>query len=356
MAGSPSPPPSSAQLRAVFDAPSTMTVGLEEELFVLDAGTLDLAPRAHELVAADPQAKPELVAAQIELATPPCDPLDAALEHLAAGRRSLGGAARERGLRLMGAGAHPFARAEGALTDGERYAAIAEHFGVVARRQLVAALQVHVAVRPAERALAVHNAIRAHLPELAALAANAPFHDGADTGLASIRPIIAGQLPRQGVPPALESWDAYAEALRIAGDPGSWWWEARLHPRFGTIELRVPDSQATIADATAIATVAVGLVRWLAARHEAGEDLPVLDAWRIEQRRWQALRHGATGTMGDQVDALLDAIAPHAGDLAPARALLAEGGPANRLRTASGGDVRAATERLAGCFLEGLRG
>jgi carboxylate-amine ligase len=328
-----------------------MTVGLEEELFVLDAATLDLAPRAHELVAAHPEAKPELVAAQVELATPPYDTLDAALDHLAKGRRTLDAAAQARGLRLMGAGAHPFAATEGELVAGERYERIADRFGVVARRQLVAALQVHVAVRPADRALAVHNAIRGHLPELAALAANAPFHGGADTGLASIRPIVAGQLPRQGVPPVLESWDAYADALRSAGDPGSWWWEVRLHPAFGTLELRVPDSQATLADASAIATVAVGLVRWLAARHEAGEELPAPETWKIEQHRWLALRHGPAGEMGDRVDALLDAIAPHAGDLHHARRLLAEGGPAACTRAAAAANPHAAAEYLVSRFL-----
>src|SRR3954447_24678890 len=155
MAPSPTAPPSSAQLRACFDEPSPLLVGLEEELFVLDAETLDLAPWAEALVPADPRAKPELVAAQIELATPPCADVDEAATHLAEGRRTLAAAARERGLALMGAGVHPFADTEGALTPGERYDEIARRYGVVARRQLVAALQVHVAVRPADRALSV---------------------------------------------------------------------------------------------------------------------------------------------------------------------------------------------------------
>src|SRR6476646_10203940 len=92
------PPPSTAQLRACFDEPSAPTIGLEEELFVVDAGTLDLAPRAQELVGAHPLAKPELVAAEIELATPPCATVADAIEHLAAGRRALAEAAAQRGL------------------------------------------------------------------------------------------------------------------------------------------------------------------------------------------------------------------------------------------------------------------
>src|SRR4051794_20097672 len=246
-------PFSADALRARYDAPSAPTIGLEEELFVVDAGTLDLAPRAHELIAAHPLAKPELVAAEIELATPPCATVAEAIEHLAAGRAALAGAAGPRGLTLLGAGAHPFAAAEGTLTPGERYERLAERYASVARRQLVAALQVHVAVRPAARALAVYNALRSHLPDIAALAANAPFHDGRDTGLASIRPLIATLLPRQGVPPILRSWEEYAHGLQRAGFPGAWWWELRPHHAFATLELRVPDSQATIADARAVA-------------------------------------------------------------------------------------------------------
>jgi carboxylate-amine ligase len=264
-----------ADLRARFDEPAPLTVGLEEEVMVLDAQTLDLAPRAAELIAAaaDERLKPELPAAQVEVATPPCASVTEAAAELAEGRRALAAAADGLGLRLAGAGAHPFAATEGELTPGGRYDAIAAEYGVVARRQLVYALQVHVAVRPADRALAVYNALRAHLPELAALAANAPFHGGADTGLASIRPTIGEQLPRQGVAPPLASWEAYGEALRWVGDPGAWWWELRPHPRFGTLEIRVPDTQATVADALAVATVAHGLVAWLAARHDAGERL-----------------------------------------------------------------------------------
>src|SRR4051794_25200119 len=253
MPDSPHSPPSSAELRAAFDEAAPLTVGLEEELFVVDAETLDLAPRAAELLAADPRAKPELVAAEIELASPPCATVAEAIGHLAAGRAALARAAAPRGLALLGAGVHPFAAPEGVLSPGERYEQLAARYGMIARRQLVAALQVHVAVRPADRALAVYNALRSHLPDLAALAANAPFHEGRDTGLASIRPLIATLLPRQGVPPILRSWEEYAHGLQRAGFPGAWWWELRPHHAFATLELRVPDSQATIADARAVA-------------------------------------------------------------------------------------------------------
>ena len=358
MPDSPHVPPSTAELRSVFDELTPLTVGLEEELFVVDAETLDLAPRAAELVEAHPDAKPELVAAEIELASPPCATVDEAIAHLGVGRAALAGLAAERGLALLGAGAHPFAASEGELTPGERYDELAQRYGIIARRQLVAALQVHVAVRPADRALAVYNALRSHLPDLAALAANAPFHEGRDTGLASVRPLIATLLPRQGVPPVLHSWDEYAHGLQRVGFPGGWWWELRPHHAFGTLELRVPDSQATLADARAVAAFAHALVRWLAERHEAGEPLPVEETWEIEERRWAALRGGPAGAVGERLAMLLEAVAPlgDAEGMAHARALLDAGGPAAALRAASGGVVHEATALLAGRFLDGLAG
>src|SRR5690606_41798722 len=49
--------------------------------------------------------------------------------------------------------------------------------------------------------------------DLAALGADAPFLGGRDTGLASVRPKLCDLLPRQGVPPALPSWEALADAF-----------------------------------------------------------------------------------------------------------------------------------------------
>ena len=98
-------------------------------------------------------------------------------------------------------------RAEGELNRGARYDRTIDEYGRIARRQLVFGLQVHVAVRGADRALAVYNALRSYLPELLALAANAPFYGGEDSGLATVRPKLNELLPRQGVPPAIPSWD-----------------------------------------------------------------------------------------------------------------------------------------------------
>jgi carboxylate-amine ligase len=296
-------------LRGRFDAAGPLTVGIEEEVLLLDPESLDLTPRAPEVLArlGDPaRFKPELPAAQLEIVTAPHERLDGALAELAFGRNRLVEAGT--GIaRPAATGLHPFTNPEGELQQLDDYAHTRAEYARVARLQLVSALQVHVAVGGADRSLAVYNALRSYLPELAALAANAPYLGGQDTGLATARLKINELLPRQGVPPAIPSWEEFAEALRwgaAAGNvhtPRTWWWELRPHPSHGTLELRVPDAQSTMEDAAAVAETIVALVGWLATRHDAGEELPVAPTWRIEENRWSAARHGTDGTMADLV-------------------------------------------------------
>ena len=299
--------PTAHGLRAAFDAAPPYTVGIEDEVMLLDPDTLELVPRAGELLALlddDRRFKMELPASQLELLTPACAGVTEAARALLAAREEL--AARVDGrVRLASAGAHPFSEGVGALNRVSPYERTIEEYGPVAVRELVCALQVHVSVGDADRALAVHDAARSYLPLLAALAANGPFYEGRDTGLASVRPKLAELLPRHGVPPALGSWDAYAEALRWGVTSGAfpdvrtWWWELRLHPAFGTLEFRVPDGQATVGDAAAIAAVVQALVVWLSERHAAGEQLSVVPAWRIAENSWSACRYGVEGNMAD---------------------------------------------------------
>ena len=257
-------------------------MGIEEELLLADPDTLDLVDRGPEIVAAlrAPTAvKLELPRAQVEIVTPASRSAPEARAALAEGRAELARAAA--GLaRPIAAGGHPFGAVSGPLNAGERYEAIAAEYGPVARRQLVSALQVHVAIGDAAAALDVHNALRSYLPELAALAANAPFRAGRDSGLASIRPKVCESMPRQGVPPAIPSWAAFADLLSwgarsaTLADPGAWWWELRPHPAHGTLELRVPDAQATVADAEAVVAVAHALVAHLLERRDCRRAAP----------------------------------------------------------------------------------
>jgi len=372
-------PLTAAALRAAFDAREPLTLGLEEELMLLDPETLELAPVGPAVLAqldGDARFKLELPASQLEIITSPARDVPEAALQLAHGRRAL---LRRAGAlaRPAAAGAHPFSPAEGELNDDPRYRFTVEWFGSIAHRQLVCALQVHVAVGGAERTLAVYNALRSYLPELAALAAAAPFYEGRDSGLASVRPKIADQLTRQGVPPEIDSWESFADALSWGVSSGvmpeyaGWWWELRPHPTWGTLELRVPDAQATVGDAAGVAALAHALIASLADRHERGEPLPRHPGWRIEENRWSACRDGVEGTLADldtgeqrptrrRLNELMDELGPQAAklgcaaELEHARELAERNGAMRQREVAAERGVDGVAAWLAERFADGL--
>lgn len=364
-----------AAVRAVFDGESPLTVGIEEELMTLDPVTLDLAPVAAEAIAAAARTetvKGELPAAQLETVTRPCETVGEAAEGLLEARRLVERAC-DGIARPAAAGVHPFAHPRGEVSAERRRRPLVVEYGEIARLQLVFGLHVHVRLSGADRALAVYNALRSYLPELAALAANAPFFAGRDTGMASVRPKISELLPRQGVPPAFARWHDYSAAMSWGATAGAfehprmWWWELRPHPAFGTLELRVPDQQTTVAQSAAVAAVAHSLVAWLADRHDAGEPLPVHETWRIEQNRWSAARHGLAGAVADldsgacrparlRVRALIEELEPVAARIGCAAELAAAhrltfGSGAEQMRAVAGEDPRRAAAWIADRFL-----
>jgi carboxylate-amine ligase len=275
----------------------------------------------------------------------------------------------------MAAGVHPFAAPEGELNDWGRYERVAREYAPVSRHQLVCGLHVHVGLSGADRALAVYNAARSWLPELAALGANAPLFGGRDSGMASVRPLISGLLPRQGVPPAYASWEELGDDLRWGASAGrldrllGWWWELRVHAELGTVELRVPDAQSTVADVGAVAAVGASLLAWLAERYDA-DDLGQPDpAWRIAENRWSAARDGLDGTLLDlqsgrarptreRLAELLDDLVQTAerigagAQLADARRLLERNGACRQRELLAEGDVRSVVAELSRCFAE----
>jgi carboxylate-amine ligase len=364
------------RLRSAFAAPEPLTVGIEEELKLLDPRSFDLAPvapRILERATDDAGLKAELPLSQVEIVTAPAATAADAVAALREGRSMLAGAAE--GLALpAGMAVHPFAATEGSLSTGERYDRTREEYGPIARRQLVSALQVHVAVGDAERSLHVYNALRGYLPEVAALAANGAWYGGEDTGMASMRPKVAEALPRQGMPPDIPSWDALAADLRwgaaagVVVDPRNWWWELRPHVEYGTLELRVPDTQTTIAESGGVVALCHALVAWLSRRVESGERLPSHPTWRIAENRWSACRWGVEGRMAnlesgdteptrDRLRRLLDAVTPIAEELgssellSEAHVLVAENGAMRQRRVGSEGGAEAVAAWHAERFL-----
>ncbi|QNE16581.1 hypothetical protein F1D05_00025 [Kribbella qitaiheensis] len=296
-------PPDAEVLRSLFSSTVPGTVGFEEELLLVHRGTWLPAAEAAALIAdiGDPRVKPELLAGQIEIATSVHKTVAGAVDELRSCRELLAAGCGS-DLAVIAAPVHPLVDGLNALSPTGRAARLRARYGEVIGRQLVSSLQVHLAFGDADCTLSVYHALRDLLPELAALAGAAPFAGGRDTGLCSVRPVIASELPRQGVPPIINSWEEFATDLAWGASvmgSSEWWWELRPHLRYGTLELRVLDVQATTGLTSAIARFVYALAARLAELHRLGTLQSPAPTWRIAENRWAALRDGVRGELLD---------------------------------------------------------
>jgi carboxylate-amine ligase len=266
-------------------------VGIEEELFCLDAESLEPAPFPAEHLDGE-RLKAELFTTLVELATPVCATVEEALAELAELRARAKGFAAERGLVVAAAGTWPTAvPEEQPVTPEAGLRRFADYAGPSARRQYCCGLHVHVGVESAEVCMERLEAVLPWLPLVLALSASSPYLAGQETGLASTRAEILTLLPRTGAPPVFSSyaeWERFAERLVTLGLADSYtriWWDARPHPRYGTLELRMPD-QPTRLEATA---ALAALLQALVAGAETGGPA---DRGLYAQNRWAALRFG----------------------------------------------------------------
>ena len=238
----------------------TLSIGVEEELFFVDARTLEAAP-VFEQVVPEPDArlKPELFACLVETTTPICrgpEEALAELERLRIDARERAGAA---GATVIATGTHPLARGEGQpLVSLPRYERLREQLGDRLYQQLVCGLHVHVALPDADTALRTFEAVVPWLPTLLALSANSPFVEGAATGLRSTRAERLLKMPTGGTPPLLPDWNAWEKATR--GDESRRHWDAWPRPEHGTLEVRVMDQQTNVRRSAGLAAIVRGLV------------------------------------------------------------------------------------------------
>ena len=282
------------------------TVGLEEELILLDPATLWPVEAVEAVLEAisDRRFEAEFRAAQLELVMPVSLNVGALVAELARARSHAVEAVGGR-VRLLAAGTHPAATGATFITDRPRYRKIAADYRWGTRRGLPSGLHVHVGVGDPDEALAVYNAARSRLPEIAALAANSPFFEGVHASVASARLKLVEDLPRNGIPPVLGSWRELAEYVSWAAgagifpDIGYIWWDLRPRPDLGTIEFRVADTQTSVEETAAIVAVCQSLVASLGTRFRAGDRLPVHPTHVIAENRWRAIRDGVEGELVD---------------------------------------------------------
>lgn len=234
----------------------SLTVGVEEELLLLDAETYAPAPGVEALLGPE-GLKTELFSCLVETNTPVCESVDAALAEL----RRLRGVVRERaargGLVLAAAGSHPFAIPEHQrIVQEQRYLEMLVELGEKTRRQLVCGLHVHVGMESFDACLRTLAAIVPWLPSVLSLSLNSPYLAGTETGVLSARAERLLELPRGGPPPPLASVAEWEAAIAATGeDYTRSWWDARPHPRLGTLEVRVADQPTSVERSAALAAV-----------------------------------------------------------------------------------------------------
>ena len=223
---------------------------------LLDPETLALAPGVERLL---PQEglKTELFSCLVETNTPVCaDAFEARDELVRLRRLAIERAARE-GLAVAAAGSHPFSiPEEQRIVQEPRYLKMVDELGAVAKGQLVCGLHVHVGMESFDACLRTLEGLRPWLPALLEVSANSPYLAGEETGALSSRLATLRRLPRGGPPPPLATqadWEAEVAAAGV--DYTRIWWDARPHPRLGTLEVRMAD-QATSVD-RAVALVAL---------------------------------------------------------------------------------------------------
>jgi len=299
----------------LFEAASDLTVGIEEELMILDPLTLDLVPRFEELrdeaLRTDPvlgeHITGELISSEIEIISGTGADLREAVSRQRERRRALFALAAARGAELGATATHPWADyREQPVIDTAHYQRVEAGLKYVAWRNNTFSLHVHVGVNGIDRAVRVCDRVRPLLPLLLAVSANSPFLDGRLAGLHSARSqIFTRSFPRCGVPDAFGGWEAYRAYIDLLLRTNSIveftqvWWSVRPHFNYGTVEVRICDVQPTAGESDALTGLVVACVAKALLEVDAGEDSEPVPGHLIEENMWRAIRHGLDGNMID---------------------------------------------------------
>jgi carboxylate-amine ligase len=358
------------------------TLGVEEEVMLLDPRDWTLAPAIDDVLKDLPESLCDHVSSEThssaaELRTGVHQTVGSAVQELASLREQLNGVLAKLGLVAGTAGTHPSAVwHEMAVSSRERHQEVYGSMRELARREPTFALHVHVGLPSGEAGIAAFNRLRAHIPILLALSANSPYWQGRDTGLASARTPLFQAFPRVGIPRTFGSYGEYVRAVNLLLECGAFpdhtylWWDVRPQPRLGTVEVRIMDAQSTLAGTAALVALVQSLVRLELVDGHA--DAALVHAPEVlDENRFLAARdgidarfvdpvHGKAVSVVDVATELVLSCAPHAEALGCAdelklvAELLVDGGPARQRRLANLHGLEGLVRDLAEDFRGGL--
>ena len=367
---------SSAPVRIDFAGSERPTLGVEWEFALVDAQSWDLSNEAAEVIAdigATPRVHKELLRNTIEVVTGVCDTVAEAMEDLRSTLIPVRTVVADRGMELFCAGTHPFAQwSAQELTDGPRYAELINRTQWWGRQMLIWGVHVHVGVSSAHKVMPIISSLLNHYPHLLALSASSPFWAGEDTGYASNRAMMFQQLPTAGLPFQFRSWREFERFVHDQKKTGiidhlnEIRWDIRPSPHLGTVEVRIFDGVSNLRELSALVALTHCLIVDLDRRLDAGEQLPVMPPWHVQENKWRAARYGLEAIIildadsnerlvTEDLDDLLTRLAPVAeslhcsGELAAVADIPRRGASYQRQRRAaesSGGDLGAVVNAL----------
>ncbi len=367
---------SSAPVRIDFAGSERPTLGVEWEFALVDVASSDLSNEAAAVITeigATPHVHKELLRNTIEVVTGVCDTVAEAVDDLRSTLIPVRTVVEDRGMELFCAGTHPFAQwSAQELTDGPRYAELINRTQWWGRQMLIWGVHVHVGVSSAHKVMPIISSLLNHYPHLLALSASSPFWAGEDTGYASNRAMMFQQLPTAGLPFQFRSWREFERFVHDQKKTGiidhlnEIRWDIRPSPRLGTVEVRIFDGVSNLRELAALVALTHCLIVDLDRRLDAGEQLPVMPPWHVQENKWRAARYGLEAIIildadsnerlvTDDLDDLLTRLAPvahslHCGDELAAVADIPRRGASyqrqRRVAEANGGDLGAVVDAL----------
>lgn len=363
--------------RIDFTGSPRPTLGVEWEFALVDSQTGELSNEAAAVIAeigGTPHVHPELLRNTVEVVTGVCDTVAEAMDDLHSTLTTVREVVHDRGMELFCAGTHPFAQwSSQQLTDAPRYAELIKRTQWWGRQMLIWGVHVHVGISSAHKVMPIISSLLNHYPHLLALSASSPFWAGADTGYASNRAMMFQQLPTAGLPFQFQTWHEFEGFVHDQKKTGiidhinEIRWDIRPSPHLGTVEVRVCDGVSNLRELSALVALTHCLIVDLDNRLEAGEQLPVMPPWHVQENKWRASRYGLDAIVilnadsserlvTDDLDDVLDRLTPVAAmlDCAEELALVAEiprrGASYQRQRrvAAQSADLHAVVDALVG--------
>jgi len=286
-----------------FCANGFLTLGVEVELQLLDATSLNLTPRASELLKiaafSTKKIKEEFYLSTLEINTDKCDDVFVVEKDLTQSLDLINQIAAQLDLKLATTGCHPFSRySDCVITPSQRYSELIDRNQWLSRRMTVYGLHVHLGMKSGDEAIRFNNFFLNFTAHLLALSASSPFWQGGDTGLASCRSTTQEALPTAGHPYHVKNWREFEQLYEALVECKSisslkdLWWDIRPSPKFGTLEIRICDGLATLQETLAIVAFIHLLAHWFADNATWLEQVPTAPMWLSRENKWRAMRFG----------------------------------------------------------------